>query len=177
MKKIAITHQPPRGYLISTDTGRPGGAFTNRDCGCTPESAAAAAVNESIKAYKGYFILAPREVMALIPPEMLRGDNSKFTPEEAVPRPAPRPAAGQDHRRLLSEKLPEQTPEYWDSLAERHKLVGADLATMLGRTGSAQALRNAWSRIKTGRHPLSRQEHALLLLQLGEHPALQLAPK
>ena len=78
---------------------------------------------------------------------------------------------------LLLVDLPQQSPEYWDDLSTRHVLTGAELAKMLGRTGSDQALRNAWSRIKTGRHPLSPQEHALLLLQLGEHPTLRLAPR
>lgn len=73
--------------------------------------------------------------------------------------------------------LPQQSPEYWEALSTRNSLTGAELAGMLGRAGSDQALRNAWSRIKTGKHPLGPHEHALLLLQLGEHPALRLAPK
>lgn len=78
---------------------------------------------------------------------------------------------------LLLADLPQQSPEYWDALAKRHGLTGPKLAKMLGRTGSYHALHNAWSRIKTGKHPLGAHEHALLLLQLGEHPALWLAPK
>jgi hypothetical protein len=73
--------------------------------------------------------------------------------------------------------LPQQTPEYFDALAQRHDKTGAELANMLGRSGSPQALRNAWSRIKTGRHPLSPLEHAGLLLALGEHPAYKLEPR
>jgi len=72
---------------------------------------------------------------------------------------------------------PIQTPEYFDGLAQRHGKTGAELAVMLGRSGSPQALRNAWSRIKTGRHPLSPLEHAGLLLALGEHPAYRLEPR
>lgn len=78
---------------------------------------------------------------------------------------------------LLLDDLPQQSPEYWDALASRHSLTGSDLAAMLGRTGSDQVLRNAWSRIKTGRYPLHQHELALLLLQLGEHPTLRLTPK
>jgi hypothetical protein len=73
--------------------------------------------------------------------------------------------------------LPEQSPQYWMDLAKRHGLTGAALAELLGRTGSNQAMRNAWSRIKTGTHPLSASEHALLLLALGEHPRFVAAPR
>ena len=78
---------------------------------------------------------------------------------------------------LLLADLPAQSPEYWDELARRNGLTGPELAAMLGRTGSYQALCNAWSRIKTGRHPLSQREHALLLLELGEHPNLQIVTR
>ena len=78
---------------------------------------------------------------------------------------------------LLLADLPEQTPEYFESLAQRHSKTGAELASMLGRSGSSQALRNAWSRVKTGAHPLSPIEHAGLLLTLGEHPAYKLEPR
>ena len=75
---------------------------------------------------------------------------------------------------LLLAELPEQSQEYFACLAQRHNKTGAELATMLGRSGSQQALRNAWSRIKTGKHPLSSLEHAGLLLVLGEHPGYTL---
>jgi hypothetical protein len=78
---------------------------------------------------------------------------------------------------LLLVDLPEQSPEYFDGIAQRHGKTGAELAAMLGRSGSPQALRNAWSRIKTGKHPLSPLEHAGLLLSLGEHPAYKLEPR
>ena len=78
---------------------------------------------------------------------------------------------------LLLVNLPEQAPKHFEELVQRHGKTGAELATMLGRSGSPQALRNAWSRVKTGRHPLSPLEHAGLLLALGEHPAYRLEPR
>ena len=78
---------------------------------------------------------------------------------------------------LLLAELPEQSQEYFACLAQRHNKTGAELATMLGRSGSQQALRNAWSRIKTGKHPLKPMELAGLLLKLDEHPAYRLEPR
>lgn len=70
--------------------------------------------------------------------------------------------------------LPEQSHKHFDGLARRHGKTGAELAALVGRTGSNQALRNAWSMIKTGKRRLTPAEHAVLLLELGEHPAHRL---
>lgn len=78
---------------------------------------------------------------------------------------------------LLLVGLPQQSSDYWGALSKRHGLTGPELAAMLGRTGSYQAMCNAWSRIKTGKHPISQREHALLLLELGEHPNLQIVTR
>ena len=80
---------------------------------------------------------------------------------------------------LLLDGLPEQSPEHFEGLAQRHGKTGAELAAMLGRSGggSDQALRNTWSRIKSGARRITPMEHAGLLLQLGEHPLLQIVRK